>query len=64
MRFGNLALIKLLLDEYVEIVGTCGGSLIQDTSFSELSSGSVFSQNNSGVFGDSNDDFEDALKDI
>ena len=64
MRFGNLPLIKLLLDEYVEIVSTCGGSLIQDTSFSELSSGLVFAQNYSGVFGDSNDDFDDTLEDI
>mmetsp|Transcript_20525 Transcript_20525/g.41071 ORF Transcript_20525/g.41071 Transcript_20525/m.41071 type:complete len:116 (-) Transcript_20525:234-581(-) len=64
MRFGNLALIKLLLDEYVEIVSTCGGSLIQDTSYSGLSSGSVFAQNYSGVFDDSNDDFEEKLEEI
>eukprot|EP00593_Proboscia_inermis_P012929 CAMPEP_0171302792 /NCGR_PEP_ID=MMETSP0816-20121228/12251_1 /TAXON_ID=420281 /ORGANISM="Proboscia inermis, Strain CCAP1064/1" /LENGTH=139 /DNA_ID=CAMNT_0011781535 /DNA_START=353 /DNA_END=769 /DNA_ORIENTATION=+ len=65
MRFGNLALIRILLQEYVDIVQTSGSSLIEQTSLNKSTVGSSSTADHFGFGYESDDeDQDDALTEI
>ena len=65
MRFGNLALIRILLQEYVDIVQTSGSSLIEQTSLNKSTVGSSSTADHFDFGYESDDeDQDDALAEI
>ena len=65
MRFGNLTLIRILLQEYVDIVQTSGSFLLKQTSLDKLGDGFSSTSGNRGFGYESDDeDRDDSLAEI
>ena len=65
MRFGNLPLIRILLEEYVDIVQTSGSFLLEQTSLDKLGDGFSSTSGNLDFGYESDDeDRDDSLAEI